>query len=310
MTRALILCPTHAHRETLAAAIASVRAQTHPDWRLIVVGDGAPGRAEQITEAAAAGDSRIQYRAFPKGERHGEVHRDAVIRETESQFVFQIGDDDIWSPGHLAALLPLLEQADFAHSIQAEIWPGGHLRGRPFGYQSPALRERALNQEFNLTGPSAVGYRRAAYLDLETGWTPAPPGLWTDLHMWRKFFAAQNLRFAFLPQPTVLNFPAYHRSEVTPDARHAELCLYLARGWHSSPTMARMIDYGPLLEEAAGLDNGDWIPAMSKLDARPAPMGEVSAAYDGQIAEIPMSDAQKDNLIRFWRKRQAADGQA
>ena len=119
MVRTLILCPTHDHCDTLLAAVASVQAQRDPDWRLVVIGDGAPARTGQILAELQARGPRVTYRAFPKGDRFGEVYRDAVIRETEAEFICHLGDDDLWSDRHLQTMTAMLDHADWA--MQAEL---------------------------------------------------------------------------------------------------------------------------------------------------------------------------------------------
>jgi hypothetical protein len=58
-----------------------------------------------------------------------------------------------------------------------------------------------LTEAFNIFGPTASGYTRAAYLRLEKGWEAAPEDVWSDLFMWRKFLARADIkrrsRFAF-----------------------------------------------------------------------------------------------------------------
>ena len=59
MARTLILCPTHDHADALMMSIASVRAQTETDWRMVVICDGAPARTVEILQAIEADDPRI-----------------------------------------------------------------------------------------------------------------------------------------------------------------------------------------------------------------------------------------------------------
>jgi hypothetical protein len=57
------------------------------------------------------------------------------------------------------------------------------------------FRGRFLTEKFNRFGYSVCGYRLDAYRRLSQGWGPAPPDVWTDLHMWRRFFRTEGLTF-------------------------------------------------------------------------------------------------------------------
>ena len=63
-----------------------------------------------------------------------------------------------------------------------------------------------LETHYNFANITDVAYSMDAYRRLPEGWAPAPPDIWTDLHMWRKFLRCEGLRFAALFKTTTLFF--------------------------------------------------------------------------------------------------------
>ena len=73
----VLLC-VHRLPALLAFAIRTVLWQSHANFELFVVCDGAP-EAAALARAYAADDPRIRVFDFEKGERNGERHRHAVL---------------------------------------------------------------------------------------------------------------------------------------------------------------------------------------------------------------------------------------
>ncbi|HCK84288.1 MAG TPA: hypothetical protein DHW63_07170 [Hyphomonadaceae bacterium] len=207
--RFTVLIPTNDHGELIRNAIRSVLRQTVAGWNLVVVGDGAPPEMAAIVEQEAQGDNRIGYRAFPKGERHGEAWRHEVLRDATGDAVAYLGDDDFWLPDHLATLGDLLAGADLAHTRQTEIRPDGMIFFLAGSLSNDSDRRRLLlDPPWNFFGPTVAGHRLDAYRKLPAGWSPAPAGLPTDIYMWRKFLRQPGMRFAGSPMTTAIKLGA------------------------------------------------------------------------------------------------------
>lgn len=188
-----VLLPVVRPPHFLPFSVASVLAQTRGDFELCIICDGAPWATIAFAEDAARRDPRVKVFAFPKGERHGEAHRHRVLQEARSDYVCQIGDDDLWMPNHLEEMVKLLAIHEFGNVLHLII-------GRdqepitPFSDLSdPVVIERMMHRRFNLFGPTAAGYRLSTYRSLPSGWGPAPEEIWTDLHMWRKFLSRPGI---------------------------------------------------------------------------------------------------------------------
>lgn len=191
-----VLLPVLRPPEMLPYAVRSVLAQSEPDFELCIICDGAPPETAAVARQLATGDPRIHVFAYPKGLRHGETHRAAVLAGARSDFVCHIGDDDLWLPDHLKTLAALLEDADFVSVPGFTVQPDRRLQAGPYGDLAQAFyRNRMLHRRWNFFGPTEAGYRLSAYRQLPEGWAPGPDTLWSDLNMWRKFLRHPGMRF-------------------------------------------------------------------------------------------------------------------
>ncbi|WP_421934697.1 glycosyltransferase [Phenylobacterium sp.] len=184
-----ILLPIHRPPVLLPYAVETVLGQSEADWELFIICDGAPEATAEAARAFAAADPRITACVFPKGERFGEAYRHEVLQGARGDFVCQIADDDLWLRHHLREMAALLESVEFGALTAVEIYPDRPWTHSVYRLEDQAVRERMLRERFNFFGPSDVGYRMSTYRRLPVGWAPAPPDIWTDLHMWRKFLA-------------------------------------------------------------------------------------------------------------------------
>lgn len=254
MTAAVtVIVPTFDHGPTLRHALDSILAQTLTDFSLIVIGDGAPASTQAIVAEYAARDRRVAYRWFSKGRRTGEEHRHVVLGDAKTPLVAYCSDDDLWFPDHLETLAELLGANDFVttrplnlvrsrREAEREALAAGSLheerlpsrRKRLYRLRTHANRfedenGRALcfgDPPRNIAGLTTVAHTLAAYRRLPEGWSPAPPGLYTDLNMWRKFLRDPDCRVYTDHRMTALHLPASHRRDMTADERLRELALW------------------------------------------------------------------------------------
>ncbi len=212
----------------LPYAIETVLAQSHADLELVVICDGAPEATVACAREYAARDPRTTALAFPKGEGQGETYRHLALGRATGEYVAHIADDDLWFPDHLASLEKLLTVVDFGHVIQTWIHPDGSVQALPADLAEPELRQRFLTEVFNRFGLSFGAYRLDAYRRLPEGWAPAPAGIWSDLHMWRKFLRYPGLRYGTHMGVTAVQFATPPRSSMSLEDRAEE-----NRQWHT-----------------------------------------------------------------------------
>ncbi|MGH6952337.1 MAG: glycosyltransferase family 2 protein [Vitreimonas sp.] len=252
-----VLIPTHANGAVIRNAIESVLSQTVGDFELFIVGDGAPAQTHAIMDEFVARDRRVRAFKFDKGARHGEAHRHIALSEADADAVCYLSDDDFWFPDHLAAMRALLKSSDLAHTRQVDVLPWCAVSGHARHLGEVETRERMAHERFNCFGITVAGHRLDAYRRLAIGWSPAPADIWTDLHMWRKLLAAEDVRFGASPQVTALHFPRTIRNEQATSACYDEVTY-----WHG-------VFREPAMREA--------LRSMLPADAAPLPLFQVAA---------------------------------
>jgi Glycosyl transferase family 2 len=246
MAELLVIVPTHEHGETLRLSVGSVLAQGFEDLEVAVIGDGADAPTRAAALELERSDPRVRFLDLPKGERHGEAHRHALLAEAGCPLVLYQSDDDLWLPSHAESMRELLAASDFAHSLPVRVDPDGSLGVWPVDLSRSEYRELLLAGE-NRVPLGCAGHTLAAYRRLPRGWNPAPSGRPTDLHMWQQWLSAGGMRFASSLEPSTLHFPSPDRRGWTPAQRVAEL----ERFRHGGPALHEAVMAGAVREAIA-----------------------------------------------------------
>ena len=273
-----VLLPVTRPPHLLPFAIESVLDQTVRDFELGVVCDGAPPETVSCSEDYARRDPRVKVFVFPKGERHGEAHRHIVLSQSTPRYVAHICDDDLWFPNHLSEMQVLLSEFDFGNLLLASVRRDGSVELTPGDLARPHTRRRMLDEKYNFFGPTHAGYRLDAYRRLTQGWAPAPPDLWTDLHMWRKFLAIDGLKLATRAMVTSLTLAALARRDTTFEQRIAENRAWLAR--------IRVPHEREAIERAA------WQSLLETIAAR-------DAQREGDLEHLRLMTASRDEFQHY-----------
>ncbi|MFO1058502.1 MAG: glycosyltransferase family 2 protein [Dongiaceae bacterium] len=143
-----VIMPAFNRAGYVGAAIASVRAQSHPDWELLVVAEGSSDDTLAIARRHAAEDGRIRVcvnagRPGPGGARN---HAAATARADWLAF---LDSDDRWEPGKLALFLeaararPALVASDYV-SLDRDTGRATRLRDFILGVMLPWWRSDAI----------------------------------------------------------------------------------------------------------------------------------------------------------------------
>jgi hypothetical protein len=209
--RFTVLIPTFDHGIVIRSAIDSVLEQTVGDFEIFVVCDGSPPKTHAVLADYAARDRRIRAFKFEKGDSHGEASRHKALEEATGDAVCYVGDDDFWFPDHLAVMKELLADADFVNARQAQTSPDYLVMGETGDLNNADTRARMATTRYNFFGPTVAAHRLDAYRRLPVGWSPAPEGVWSDLHMWRKWIAADGVRLRSSMKVTSLHLPSSGR---------------------------------------------------------------------------------------------------
>ena len=305
---ASVLVPTHDHGPTLRHSVAAALGQTVSELELLIVGDGMPAAAAEVARELAAADGRVRVFEFEKGERHGEAHRHAVLdAEARGRFILYLSDDDLWLPEHAERMIAALEHADFVASTAVMVLADGSFGVIPHDLSRPETRALMLTEprHYNRVGLSAAGHTLAAYRRREQGWSPAPAGLWTDLHFWRGFVADESFTCRSLDRVTVLNFASPVRAELDPNTRAAELQAWAER--ISEPGGREAVDAGidaayranAVVQDLEYRKVHDWLLDAQRL------AGDLGGRGDRLEREAARSQAQVAALEAHVRRLEA-----
>ena len=152
-----VIMPTHNRLGVLENAIASVQAQHHADWELIVVDDASDdGTAEYVR---GLDDERINLVSLPEN-RGVAGARNAGLEAARGELIAYLDSDNTWHPDYLLVMTGILGDSDFdvAYCAQ-EIWRTTPSDGRP-ARELEAVRfgpfNRALLENRNYIDLNAV----------------------------------------------------------------------------------------------------------------------------------------------------------
>lgn len=238
MTDATILIPTFRHAALVPLSVRSALDQGGATVEVFVVGDG----VEDETRAALepfGDDERLRFLDFPKGERHGELHRHQALHEASGRIVCYLSDDDLLLRGHVAEMARLLENADFAHSVSARLAVDGTLEYFPWNLSRPEFVEVGLGRKASI-GLTGTAHTLEAYRRLPHGWRTTPPGGPTDHYMWRQWLELPGFRGAMGDRLTYVTFPDPWWGQLSIEKRTTSLEDWLRRS--REPAFAEELD--------------------------------------------------------------------
>ena len=105
-----IVMPVYRRADVVGAAIASVRAQQHTNWELLVVDDGSGDNTVDVVRGLAAEDGRIRLLERENG--GAGAARNTGLAAVRGDFVAFLDADNTWRPEHLTAALAALLETD------------------------------------------------------------------------------------------------------------------------------------------------------------------------------------------------------
>lgn len=153
----------------IAAAIASVLAQTRQHFEVVVVDDASTDGTAAIVRRLADWDARIRLEILPRNSGRPAVPRNRGLRLAAGDLVAFLDADDVWRPGRLADQVQVLDRMGdlvLVYSMLRSIGSAGPL-SLEYGVKPPphkaATNHRALRSE-NTIPCSAVLARKSAVL--------------------------------------------------------------------------------------------------------------------------------------------------
>lgn len=110
-----VILPARNAAATLAETLASLRAQTFPDWEALVVDDGSTDRTAEIAREAAAVDARIRLVSGP-GQGPGAA-RNAGLAQARADWLLFLDADDLLEPAHLDRMAASLAEGEWDGAV-------------------------------------------------------------------------------------------------------------------------------------------------------------------------------------------------
>lgn len=107
VARATVVVPTCNRREFLPDVVAALKAQTHPDFAVVIVDDGSTDDSVAVATAAIAGDPRFTVVSTPN--RGPASARNVACQDATSEWLAFTDDDCVPQPQWLAALVATAE---------------------------------------------------------------------------------------------------------------------------------------------------------------------------------------------------------
>ncbi|MDE5802908.1 MAG: glycosyltransferase [Lachnospiraceae bacterium] len=110
-----IIVPVYNAEKYIRETVDCVKAQTYPDWELLLVEDGSTDESLRILEELEKGDTRIHVLQQENG---GAARaRNHGLSKAEGRFVAYLDADDLWSPDKLEKQLAFMAEKDAAFSF-------------------------------------------------------------------------------------------------------------------------------------------------------------------------------------------------
>lgn len=201
--KVLVLTPVLNGSAFLDAAIWSVRAQTHADWRLVILDAGSTDGSQSIARAHAQEDDRIQLHEEPDGGMYDALRRGFERDGSGASILCWLNSDDLYTPWAFAEVAATLSAGHEWITGLPGLWDSeGRLRA--------VLPRGGVRREDILAGRHHDGYLGALQqesmffartlfdtLSLEERDIFAAQKLAGDFHLWRCF--ARRARLHTIP---------------------------------------------------------------------------------------------------------------
>ncbi len=126
-----VITPVWNAAATLAETVASVQAQSFPDWEMLLVDDGSGDGSRALAEGLAAQDPRLRVMGWAEN-RGAAAARNAGIAAARGRHVAFLDADDLWRPEKLGVQLDYIARtgAVFVFSAYARMDEAGRPLGR------------------------------------------------------------------------------------------------------------------------------------------------------------------------------------
>jgi glycosyltransferase involved in cell wall biosynthesis len=127
-----VVIPTHNRLSLLKDAIATVRAQSWPNWEIIIVNDNSTDATASFLKSESEIDQRIKFINNSKS-LGGAGSRNAGLEFALGPYISFLDDDDLWAPDKMEIQVNLLKARKDASAVScsfSEEYPSGKKKVR------------------------------------------------------------------------------------------------------------------------------------------------------------------------------------
>lgn len=264
-----ILLPTHNRADVLGLSIASVLAQTEPDFELLIVADGCTDSTCDVI--GRFNDSRIRLFDLPKAPHFGYVNRNIALRESKGRLIAFMAHDDLLLPDHLELMGNLLDSSKASWGYSRPLWVSTDGIVVPFCTNLNLEHEYKYFFEKHNTIPAVCVVHTRAALE-RVGFWPENLAAAADWELWKRIIKDSGGHLAFLRQPTSLHFSADWKCSRHSRMKEVETLLSIADHVEWWPEILRYMPKGEknrtneleqaLLWKAIKFGNTSWVSAL------------------------------------------------
>jgi glycosyltransferase involved in cell wall biosynthesis len=176
-----VVTPVHDAAATLAETVASVQAQSLPDWEMILIDDGSTDGSAVLAAALAAADPRLHCLGWAQN-RGAAAARNAGIRAARGRYIAFLDADDLWLPEKLAVQIGYMEAegAPFTFAAVERIDAAGRVLGSS---PVPARVDHARLLRSNVIPCQTATFDREHFgpVEMPPLWRRQDYGLWLML---------------------------------------------------------------------------------------------------------------------------------
>jgi len=158
-----VIIATYNRPRNLRIAIRSALEQTYRNIEVLVVGDGCTDDTEQIVRSIA--DERVRWLELGTNSGSQSLPNNLGLAAAQGTYVAYLGHDDVWLPGHVAALVGAMEHRSLDAASTRSFWIG------PPGSNALRLSGAGLRSNRSVAGPPSALCHRLDIVERTGGWT-------------------------------------------------------------------------------------------------------------------------------------------
>jgi len=157
-----VIIATYNRPKNLRIAIRSALEQTYRDLEVLVVGDGCTDDTEQVVRSIA--DERVRWLELETNSGSQSLPNNVGLAAARGTYVAYLGHDDVWLPGHVAALVGAMERDSLDAATTRSFWIG------PPGSDALTVSGAGLFSNRSVAGPPSALCHRLDIVERTGGW--------------------------------------------------------------------------------------------------------------------------------------------